>query len=125
MLIEQSLGEVIDRLTILEIKLKRISDPALHHQVVVEHEKLLVVLSASQQIQDVAALRAELRTVNEFLWDVEDALRDHERRNDFGDLFVEHARSVYRLNDCRSNIKRRINEIAGSAFSDVKSYTPY
>jgi len=125
MIIEQSPGEVIDRLTILEIKLARISDPSLRRHVVVEHDRLLAALAASQAIEGVDSLRAELKSVNESLWDVEDALRDHERRNEFGDMFVERARSVYRLNDRRSAIKRLINELAGSAVSDVKSYAPY
>ncbi len=125
MIIEQSPGEVIDRLTILEIKLARIGDPALCRPVTVEYERLLAAVAASQRIEGVEPLRSELKLVNESLWDVEDALRDHERRKDFGDSFVAHARSVYRLNDRRSAIKRRINEIAGSASSDVKSYTPY
>ncbi|MDR3527195.1 MAG: DUF6165 family protein [Rhizomicrobium sp.] len=125
MIVELSIGEVIDRLTILEIKLARISKVELRRHVVVEHEKLLASFAASQRIEGIDAIRAELKAVNESLWDIEDALREHEQRKDFGDLFVQLARSVYRLNDRRSGIKRRINEVAGSSPSDIKSYTLY
>jgi hypothetical protein len=67
-------------------------------------------------------MRAELRTVNEKLWDVEDALRVCECRTDFGENFVELARSVYRLNDERSALKRRINTLLGSTLQEEKSY---
>ena len=91
----------------------------------VEYEGLSAALAASPAIAGVESLRAELKAVNSALWQVEDELRDHERCKNFGPAFVELARSVYRHNDHRSAIKRKIAELAGSALVDVKSYTAY
>ena len=70
-------------------------------------------------------LVADLRRVNEELWEIEDAIRECERRQDFGPRFVELARSVYRSNDRRAALKRRVNELLGSAIVEEKSYTDY
>jgi hypothetical protein len=125
MLVDVAPGEVIDRLTILELKLERISDPEKHRHAQTEYESLSEVLAQSAPVPEIDALRTELKAVNSALWQVEDDLRDHERRKDFGASFVELARSVYRHNDRRSDLKRRISEAAGSAHRDVKSYAPY
>ena len=71
---------------------------------------------------ELAALVAELRSVNEALWDVEDAIREREHADDFGPEFVRLARSVYRTNDLRAELKRRINVLLGSAILEEKSY---
>jgi hypothetical protein len=119
-------GEVIDKLTILDIKLARITDPAKRANVAREHAALLEAWRDA--VPDPAALEGlvdALRGVNEALWEVEDALREHERRRDFGAAFVELARSVYRTNDRRAELKREINARLGSALVEEKSYATY
>ena len=124
MLIEMAPGEVIDRLTILELKLEHIADPARLGPVRLEHEKLTAALAAAP-LAGIEPLRAALKEVNAMLWQVEDDIRDCERAKDFGPRFVELARAVYRHNDRRSALKSEINRAAGSLLTDVKSYTPY
>ena len=119
-------GEVIDRLTILEIKSQRIVEKA--KLVNVRHELGKLSEAAKTAIPDteeMRALRAELRAVNEKLWVIEDDIRDCERQRDFGDNFIALARAVYKTNDQRAAIKRRINEALGSDLIDEKSYSPY
>jgi hypothetical protein len=125
MLIETAPGDVIDRLTILELKLQNIADPAKLGPVQLEYDKLGTALAAASPIPGVEALRAALKEVNAALWQVEDDLRDCERAGNFGPRFIELARSVYRHNDRRCALKRRINDAAGSALTEVKSYAPY
>lgn len=125
MLIDVSPGEVVDRLTILEIKLERITDPAKRTFVLAEYQKLSAAFAEGPRIREIDSLRAELKTVNTALWEVEDSIRDHERRKDFGTTFVELARSVYRHNDRRSAIKQKICDLAGSTVTEVKSYAKY
>jgi hypothetical protein len=125
MQIDVAPGEVIDRLTILELKLERIADPAKLEPVRTEYQHLSAALAAAAAIPGGEALRSELKAVNAALWQVEDDLRDCERTKNFGPRFVVLARSVYHHNDQRSALKRRINEAAGSALTDVKSYAPY
>jgi hypothetical protein len=125
MLIEMAPGEVIDRLTILELKREHIADPAKRAPVLLEYEKLTAALAAVAPIPGVEPLRAELKAVNAALWQVEDDIRDCERAQDFGPRFVDLARSVYRHNDRRAAVKHAINVAAGSALTDVKSYAPY
>jgi hypothetical protein len=126
MKVEVSPGDLVDKLTILEIKLERISDPAKWRNVA--HECALlneVYESECSGNSAIAALRAELKTINEELWLIEDDIREFERRKEFGPDFVELARQVYRDNDHRSLIKRRINEVLGSTVIEEKSYRPY
>jgi Flp pilus assembly protein TadD len=119
-------GELIDKITILEIKAERLTDPARLRHVRAELEALREVreraLPPSAQL---ASLTAELRAVNEALWRVEDDIRLCERRQDFGPAFVELARSVYRTNDRRAELKRRLNELLGSDLVEEKSYAAY
>jgi hypothetical protein len=126
MTIEISPGELIDRITILEIKAARIADPAPLANV---REELAALCRARDraipQGSEVARLTAELKAVNERLWEVEDALRDCERAADFGPRFVELARSVYRTNDRRAALKRELNLALGSRLVEEKSYKPY
>lgn len=124
MKIEISPGELFDRLTILEIKLERITAPDKLARIKSEYDSLCLLLDAVPT-RDVVPLAAELKAVNAALWRIEDDLRDHERRKDFGPAFVELARSVYRNNDRRSTLKRQINEKLGSALIEEKSYTAY
>jgi hypothetical protein len=124
--IPASAGEVIDKLTILDIKLARIADPAKRANVAREHAALTAAWAAA--VPDPAVLGhlvADLRQVNETLWEVEDALREQERQGDFGPAFVELARSVYRTNDRRAALKREINARLGSTLVEEKSYAAY
>ena len=124
MQIDVAPGEVIDRLTILELKLEKITDPAKLASVRLEHENLTDAL-ATAAIPSIEPLREALKDVNAALWQVEDDIRDCERAKDFGPRFVALARSVYRHNDQRCALKQQINQAAGSALTDVKSYRSY
>jgi tetratricopeptide (TPR) repeat protein len=118
-----SLGELIDKITILEIKEERLQGPALAH---VRQELAALRNSLATLDLRVEARRIEaLRRINAQLWDIEDAIREHERRQDFGDSFVQLARSVYQQNDRRAAIKREINTAYGSALIEEKSYSDY
>jgi hypothetical protein len=124
--IEISAGELVDRLTILEIKRERIADPAKRRNV--EHELALTVTARDRALPGDARLvelTGALREVNARLWQIEDDIRDCERRREFGPRFVELARSVYKLNDERADVKKRINTLLGSALVEEKSYQPY
>lgn len=115
-----SWGELIDKITILEIKAARIADPAKLANV----RRELQALTAVRDTQGTApvGLADELRQVNEQLWDIEDLIRECEQRSDFGAAFVELARSVYKTNDRRAALKRKINDAMGSELVEVKSY---
>jgi len=116
-------GELIDKITILEIKSERISDPEkLDH---VRAELAALMEARDRSIFDgevLAALVAELKSINELLWRTEDDIRSCERAGDFGPRFVELARSVYVANDRRAAVKRRINERLGAEIIEEKSY---
>lgn len=119
-------GELLDKITILEIKAARITDAAKLQSVRYELDLLRAVREEHIALPaDLAACVAELRTVNENLWAIEDQIRDCERRKDFGVVFVELARSIYRLNDRRAGLKRRINEQTLSPLHEEKSHTAY
>ncbi len=123
MKVEVPLGDVIDRITILRIKVQCIRDHARR-----DHAKReLNTLERAWRSQGLTRIdrieEAErLAAVNGRLWEVEDRLRAHERRQDFGPAFVALARSVYRLNDERAALKRTISERLGSRLVEVKSY---
>jgi hypothetical protein len=124
--IPASAGEVIDKLTILEIKLERIADAVKRANVEREAEALSAAWRAAVPDEaPVAELVAGLREVNGRLWEVEDELREHERRGEFGEAFVALARAVYRTNDRRAALKRGINERLGSTLVEEKSYAAY
>ena len=124
--IEIAPGELIDKITILEIKSERIADPAKLANVRVELETLTARRSAALPTSDeLDGLGAELKVVNERLWVIEDEIRDCERASDFGPRFVELARAVYRTNDIRADLKRQINTLLGSRLVEEKSYQPY
>lgn len=123
LLVPLSIGELIDKITILDIKTTLLDGEPLHHAAR-ERTLLQEVLTASGLAVD-PALQGQLREVNQQLWQIEDDIRDHERRRDFGASFIELARVVYVTNDRRSAIKREINERHGSEIVEVKSYQPY
>jgi len=119
-------GELIDKLTILEIKLENITDPEKLANVRREYKLLTAVWkNAGRETDEVTGLRSELHAVNRRLWDIEDAIRECERKNDFGERFVALARSVYLENDQRAEIKKRINLELGSDIVEEKSYAEY
>ena len=119
-------GEVVDRLTILEIKSQRIKDAAKRANVHVELASLAkAAKGAIPDTDEMRGLHAELKAINEKLWVIEDDIRDLERKGDFGAAFIALARSVYRTNNQRAGLKRRINEALGSDLIDEKSYAPY
>jgi chromosome segregation ATPase len=80
---------------------------------------------SAESRQQIDALKEELRQINEALWDIEDRIRDCERAQDFGPQFVELARAVYKTNDRRAAVKRRINELSGSAIREIKAHPAY
>lgn len=118
-----SIGELVDKITILEIKVALLSGENREHARH-ELELLQAELAATAATIDPALLE-ELRSVNQALWRIEDEIRDHERRRDFGASFIELARSVYVTNDRRAALKRAINSRSGSEIIEVKSYQPY
>jgi hypothetical protein len=118
-----SAGELIDKITILAIKERRITEPAKLANV--RHELVLLQKLKAQCVPggaELAVLESELRSVNGLLWDVEDALRAHEVRLDFGTAFIELARQVYKTNDRRAALKKEINSLCNSAIVEEKSY---
>lgn len=126
LMLETSPGEFLDKLTILEIKSERIRDPAKLANVTRELAVMRRLWDAATGIDgEVPALVAELKSVNETLWVIEDRIRDCEATGRFDAEFVELARSVYQTNDHRAAIKRRINAILGSELVEEKSYTEY
>ena len=121
-----SAGELVDKITILRNKADRIGDPAKEANVRKELAMLEALADeALPKTPEIERLTAELSQVNIALWDIEDGKRDCERRGDFGERFVQLARSVYVENDRRAAIKRAINEAAGSDIVEEKSYKPY
>lgn len=124
--VQTSPGEFLDKLTILEIKAERISDPAKLMNVRRELEQLRATWGASPLAgRDVARLVAELKAVNVTLWEIEDSIRSHEAGQRFDAGFVELARAVYRTNDRRAALKRELNLALGSDLLEEKSYTEY
>ena len=123
MKIEVSNGEIIDKLTIIEIKLERIKDKAKLSNLKKEYDELKS--AADRILSSDDPLYKALYQVNCELWDIEDRIRDLERNKDFGDDFVETARSVYFKNDIRSEVKREINIRTSSGFTEEKSYEKY
>jgi hypothetical protein len=123
MKIELSNGEIIDKLTIIQIKLERIKDEAKLNNLKKEFKKLSKVTSKIISIAD--PLYVALYEVNCELWDIEDHIRDLERKKDFGDDFIATARSVYFKNDKRAEIKREINIKTSSGLIEEKSYEKY
>jgi len=119
-------GEVVDRLTILEIKFQRMEDPAKLANVGRQLANLAkAAKGAIPDSEEMRGLHAELKAVNEKLWVIEDDIRALERKGDFGDAFVALARAVYRTNDQRADLKRKINQALGSELTEEKSYAPY
>jgi hypothetical protein len=121
-----AVGELIDKITILQIKAERIRDAAKVANVRLELDLLLDRRNAALgEDTKIEVLAARLKAINEKLWDLEDDIRDCERREAFGAAFVALARRIYATNDERAAIKREINLASGSAIVEEKSYTSY
>jgi len=121
-----SVGELLDKITILEIKTERIKDPRKLANVARELDELTAASARSIAFtEEVAGLVGELKQVNLRLWDIEDDIRDCERNKDFGERFIALARAVYHTNDLRADLKGRLNSITGSAIVEEKSYQAY
>ena len=123
---EISSGELLDKISILEIKLKKIKDK----ENLKEINKEYAILKLSQNLNikltdELKDLFNELKKINLNLWDIEDKLRICEKNKDFGEKFIELARGVYFNNDSRSKIKSEINKLLGSNIKEIKQYSNY
>ncbi|MEA3023953.1 MAG: hypothetical protein QOK01_2805 [Alphaproteobacteria bacterium] len=125
-LVDIAPGELIDKLTILEIKLEKIKEERKLANIRSEYADLMRVFRSSiVETGRLTTLIAELKRINATLWRIEDDIRDQERAGTFGQAFVDLARSVYRTNDLRAATKREINELLNSAIIEEKSYSSY
>ena len=121
-----SVGEVLDKITILQIKLAHISDANKRVNIQNELNALLPLVAGDNFTTDeMQGLMAELKSVNEALWDIEDDIREKEAAKIFDAEFIKLARAVYVTNDKRAEIKKQINLATGSALIEEKSYESY
>ena len=123
--IEVSHGEIVDKLTILQIKKENITDPFKLDNIVKEYNYLLSVVENDLGISTESPEYLELLSINKELWVIEDDIRDKERIKEFDDDFIKLARSVYYTNDVRAKIKKEINLKYSSGFVEEKSYQSY
>ena len=123
MKIEISNGELLDKLSILEIKMEKISDSG--KLVNIKAEFLLLKPLGDNLIPRVESQYKNLVDINRLLWEIEDTIRDLERNQDFGNDFVQTARKVYHYNDQRAQIKKEINLLTNSGLVEEKSYSGY
>jgi hypothetical protein len=125
-LIPISPGELLDKITILQIKSERISDATKVANVRTELGMLEQVWSETvEDDEQIRTLSGELKSINEALWEIEDDIRDEERNKRFGDRFIELARAVYVTNDERANAKKKVNLHLNSSIVEEKSYQDY
>ena len=123
-----SVGELIDKITILEIKIEKIQDN--NKQKFIKHEleslnKLLADINFSKDQKTVNSLKEQLNTANRKLWKIEDDIRHLESIKQFNEEFIELARNVYLTNDKRASLKQKLNQITNSDIVEVKSYKKY
>jgi sulfur transfer complex TusBCD TusB component (DsrH family) len=123
--IEVSHGEIVDKLTILQIKKENITDPSKLDNIVKEYDYLLSIVENDLGISTESPEYLELLSINNELWVIEDDIRDKERVKEFDDDFVKLARAVYYTNDIRAKIKKEINLKYSSGFVEEKSYQSY
>ena len=122
-LAEISAGELVDKITILEIKKEKISNNEKLLEINKELNALLDTLKKSNiNIDSIKPLWAELKNINLSLWNIEDGKREAEKKKEFGENFIELARKVYKINDQRADVKSKINKFLGSNIREVKSY---
>jgi len=123
---EISAGELLDKISILEIKLEKIKDKADQEEINKEYKILKEVQNSSLEVTEkLKTLFKEIKEVNLNLWNIEDKLRICEKNKDFGQTFIELARDVYLNNDKRSKIKLEINNILDSNIREIKQYANY
>ena len=121
-----SWGELFDKITILQIKLENLTSKDALENVELEFKQLRsIFIKYFPESTEAKQLEEELKQINQQLWDIEDKIRDKERNRSFDDEFIQLARSVYIINDERSRIKRKINDVFGSEFIEEKSYPEY
>ena len=121
-----SWGELFDKTTILQIKLENLTSKDALENVEGEFKQLRsIYIKYFPESTEAKQLEEELKQINQQLWDIEDKIRDKERNRSFDDEFIQLARSVYIINDERSRIKRKINDVFGSEFVEEKSYPEY
>ncbi len=120
-------GELLDKISIIELKLLKINDTAKLNNIMIEFEALnpQVVELLEKFKEPLKQKYLHLSEVNETLWDIEDAIRVKEKNKEFDSKFIELARSVYRQNDKRSIIKKFINQMTDSSLTEEKSYEEY
>ena len=119
-------GEVLDKITNLEIKSERMTDPDKVANVRIELDLLQKTWAAAiTEDETIRDLHAQLKEINEALWEIEDDIRDKERAKEFDERFIELARSVYFTNDRRSDVKKKLNLHLGSQIVEEKSYQDY
>ena len=123
--IEVSHGEIVDKLTILEIKKKNITDVEKLNNITKEYDYLVSIVENDLGISVSSPEYQKLLSINQELWVIEDDIRDKERNKEFDEEFVRLARAVYYTNDIRANIKKEINVKYSSGFVEEKSYQPY
>ena len=123
--IEVSHGEIVDKLTILQIKKENITDPIKLDNIVKEYDYLLSIVEDDLGISTESPEYLELLSINKELWVIEDDIRDKERVKEFDEDFIKLARSVYYTNDVRAKIKKEINLKYSSGFVEEKSYQSY
>lgn len=125
MKIEISHGEIVDKLTILQIKKDNIKDSDKLFNIIKEYEYLISIVEGDLGISTNSPEYLELLSINKELWVIEDDIRDKERNKEFDDDFIELARAVYYTNDVRAKIKKEINLKYSSEFIEEKSYQKY
>ena len=118
-----SIGELVDKITILEIKKNKLQNSKLEN--VLKELSFLRKLMAKHQIELTDNLFTQLKEINIKLWNIEDQIRIKEKNKEFDNIFIELARSVYFTNDKRSEIKKRINRLSNSEINEEKSYAEY
>jgi len=123
---EISAGELLDKISILEIKLEKIKNKDSQKEIQKEYKILKEIQNSSIELTDkIKDLLKSIKEVNLNLWDVEDKIRIYEKKKDFGENFIKSAREVYFNNDKRSKIKSEINKILGSNIKEIKQYVDY
>ena len=125
-IVEVSVGELLDKISILEIKKEKIKDPVKLKYISNEHTILKVQLEKNVKSDDkLEKLFQNLKEINAKLWIIEDDKRDCEKNKDFGEKFIKLSRDVHFLNDDRAKIKLEMNNHTGSSIKEIKEYTSY
>ena len=125
-IVEVSIGELFDKISILEIKKEKIKDPEKLKYITDEHSILKSQLNKNiKSNEKIEKLFQSLKDINSKLWIIEDDKRQCEKEKDFGEKFIKLSRDVHFLNDDRAKIKLKINDLTGSKIKEIKEYTSY